>query len=430
MLKPQWLDDENDVKVMKSVSTSLISRYKTTADWCHFLLQNPRGGNHSIKQDLQRLPTTVPVLLGYQSLINKQATSASSTDRTLSRWTLEWEGRTYHVFTSTGNDGSCKNKCACERYSFPVIRQRNPGMPLQRSGKNMIKGNSRQDGAWINSKSDVLFMDRVSLSKSSESTETKRRCWQFITVGFVPSRDAQKTYENHTKKSWAREEFYTNSSSREIQTEEISLFFEIDDATGLPIEAPKSLSTSSKTMGLVHAVLPTKLRLPCSFHLQGSWLLSVDRQDVQSLVENDWNNELLTQFSRLCVVFLQWLAKVCERNIGSSMIYEPSLSVAYGLLPRMEYNPEQENSLSLRMFEQNINLSVLHNAMHHENLVPARVYDKKKSGVAWTGELTFCSASKVLWLPTPFIKNLPISFLNEWWGGLSPFDSVSAGKWE
>ena len=35
--------------------------------------------------------------------------------------------------------------------------------------------------------------------------------------------------------------------------------------------------------GLVHAVLPTKMKLPFGFHAQANWLLSVDRQGLQVL---------------------------------------------------------------------------------------------------------------------------------------------------
>ena len=64
-----------------------------------------------------------------------------------------------------------------------------------------------------------------------------------------------------------------------------SFFFELDPATGCPLlPSPSSSSSSSSSgssRGHVHAVLPTKLLLPCPVQWQGSWLLSVDRQEVQ-----------------------------------------------------------------------------------------------------------------------------------------------------
>jgi hypothetical protein len=40
---------------------------------------------------------------------------------------------------------------------------------------------------------------------------------------------------------------------------------------------------------LLHAVLPTKIQTGVAAHLHASWLLSVDRQSLQSLTENAWN---------------------------------------------------------------------------------------------------------------------------------------------
>lgn len=70
-------------------------------------------------------------------------------------------------------------------------------------------------------------------------------------------------------------------------------------------------------------MLPTKLALPMDkrsdasaaaaaatgAHWQGPWLLSVDRQDVQSLEDNAWNAALARTLPELFVSLLRWIAK-------------------------------------------------------------------------------------------------------------------------
>ena len=48
-------------------------------------------------------------------------------------------------------------------------------------------------------------------------------------------------------------------------------------------------------LGLAHAPLPTKVQAPGAAHLQAARLLSVDRQEVQSLQDNAWNAALAAQ---------------------------------------------------------------------------------------------------------------------------------------
>ena len=76
----------------------------------------------------------------------------------------------------------------------------------------------------------------------------------------------------------------------------------------------------------MHSVLPTKLKTPIGAHWQGSWLLSVDRQEVQDIGENAWNRSLVEQAARLLIALLRWCATVAP----------PSPAAAYGALPLIE----------------------------------------------------------------------------------------------
>ena len=389
---------------MQASADALTTAHTSAAEWCHFVLQRPRGGIATVRQDLQRLPSTVPVLLGCQALANKLAISPK-VDNTHHKWSLEWEGRKFTVSRNAMNGQEHSNllrSCA-----YPIPRQHGSSSSRSHRDRDRIATST----SWISSHSDVLYLDRESWSSGSRSVKHHR--WQFITVGFVPNSAAQTTYEVHTKKKWT------------LKTEEISIFFEVDLQSGLPMPS----TTSSQPVGFVHAMLPTKLRLPCPLHLQGSWLLSVDRQDVQSLVENDWNVELLAQFPRLCVVLLQWIAQACSSTKLQEPKIEPKLSLAYQVLPLFEITPGTSH-LHSRVLDQNIPMAEVSRAVSSENVVPARIPSKNQSTSALPSlrsDLTFLPADKVIWLPKPFLSLLPVEFLTGWWGGKAPFASVLTG---
>ena len=62
-------------------------------------------------------------------------------------------------------------------------------------------------------------------------------------------------------------------------------------------------------------------------HWQGPWLLSVDRQDVQSLEDNAWNAALAQTLPELFVSLLRWIAKTGSGG-GSLSSTGPTSSTA------------------------------------------------------------------------------------------------------
>ena len=126
----------------------------------------------------------------------------------------------------------------------------------------------------------------------SRITHTSHRYWRFVSLRFLPTEAAQTAYLTHTKRQWVGASADTNTTTTTAtnqggQTnsqkgntpvksvkryEETVLFYE-EDEFGVPV--------TSHARGAVHAVLPTKLTLPCALQWQGAWLLSVDRQEVQ-----------------------------------------------------------------------------------------------------------------------------------------------------
>lgn len=268
VLKPQWVTDRSSLWDASPTS----STYK----WCHFQLERPRQAGSAIS-DLRYLPSTVPALLGRQALENQKfRISQAIVEENPGEWMLEWDQETHNVTQSSQM-----------KFTF----------------RSKIDVNNSWDS------SGERVHDKIKrVSSSSASVKT----WQFITVHYVPSKAALDAYTVHTKKAWA-------NGSGTSQYEECSFFFEIG-ADGSPVLPSQSSSSSSK--GSIHAVLPTKLKISTPMQWQGSWLLSVDRQEVQNVTDNAWNNCILAQAPRLLGSLFLWVATS-----------KPNLRAAYSLLP-------------------------------------------------------------------------------------------------
>jgi hypothetical protein len=231
----------------------------------------------------------------------------------------------------------------------------------------------------------------MAVSSASRRDKVKKKTFQFLTVSYHPTRRAQEAFESHTKKTWSTQAtaVMTSDSRSPILTEEISLFFEVAD-NGLPI--------IGTTVGKIHAILPTKLLMPCSMNLQASWLLSVDRQDVQNVSENDWNNCLLNQLPRLLVLLSRWIAQQVDR-INSSANMTLALRSFYQLFPKFSSSDQQQqhaNSLQLQVMHLPIPMTELVHSLKVESLIPIRSFNPEI--------VSFGSQSEAIWLPAPMMK--------------------------
>lgn len=144
-----------------------------------------------------------------------------------------------------------------------------------------------------------------------EDRRTPRRYMLFVHP-YAPDIAAVGAYEAHAKRS------APDAKS------EATLFFEVDSA-GVA-------KRSSAGGGLLHAVLPTKIKTGVAAHLHGSWLLSVDRQSLQSLTENAWNACCLRQYSELFVLVLGWIATAAAKADSRSRAAE-IVQAGFGILP-------------------------------------------------------------------------------------------------
>ena len=225
------------------------------SSWCRFDLSRCVGGISAAQKDLRYIPFTCPPLLGRTALNRAKAAGMSS-------WTLDWNGKVYQV--SRVNDSGISHDHPDEL-----------------------------SPSWIFEKYVVNLCN-------SENKVLKTSRWVFIKTDFKPSRKAADAFSYYTRKKY------------ENALEEVCIFFKQSSKSLAPL-CPKytekkdsrnkrlGSSPSKKYIsggGLLHSVLPTKLKLPFGFHLQSSWLLSVDRQDIQDSFENPWNRELLYEFQR------------------------------------------------------------------------------------------------------------------------------------
>jgi hypothetical protein len=232
VMKPHWIDNRAGLWDASPSSA--------TSEWCHFQLERPRGGPASVQEDLRTLPQSIPALLGRQAIENhRQATNGQISD-----WILEWN--------------ETRNR---------VSRQPDNASNTAWAGSAMSRTLTASHWSAVDECIQVQISSTSSRSSSSSlQSDGATKIWQFVTLKYIPSADAQAAYAQHTKKQ------YGNGDP--TAREESSFFFETTP-DGCPVVPT---NRGAVMQGSVHAVLPTKLRLPFACQWNGSWLLSVDRQ--------------------------------------------------------------------------------------------------------------------------------------------------------
>jgi hypothetical protein len=332
--------------------------------WCRFDLSRCVGGISAVENDLKYIPSTCPPLLGRTALANQR--QQQSDGAPLPSWCLDWNGRKFvvsqqhHETLNTATVPSSK----------PAIEER------------------------------FLIEDIPSVGPSKSSF------WIFLSTNFFPGADASDAYAKHTKKEVSKN-----------RREELSMFFRCSAKTGAPM-APRygNVGNSTGTAsggGRLHAVLPTKIKLPFGFHVQGSWLLSVDRQDIQDSFENPWNRELLGHIPSLVQQYFQWIASrhiLVEHSLAS---LTPAYEMMACPVERSGANP------ILRLVGVPLNLRNVETALFHEKLLPFRPVPPEN-------QIGFIEGKHGILLPKPFIRWLKTSLLKHWLGK-TPIDSVALG---
>ena len=328
--------------------------------WCHFALEQPRGGVTSIRRDLLVLPRTAPPLLGRAALVKMESQSCHS------QWVLDWNGK-HHT--------------------------------IQRSQMESYNNNN-MDGSEL-----------ISVNIHNRKTNTtKLQPWLFVTHRYKPSPKALATYSQHTKRSY--EGF-----------EEVCGFVQLSPSSSDCNDAvPQTIGSS----GWIHSVLPTKIRMPIPMHFQGSWLLSVDRQQVQDLTDNAWNSEILQQFPHLLASLFRWAAK---HNLEATKTKYEAISELLPMPPSVSRTAT--GSLSVDLLGQTVSLQSLERAFALEPILPVGKSLNNKASVSTNIDsmeidneatiypevtTTHYEGKNAIWVPPSWFNFLDADFMRGWLG--------------
>jgi len=264
--------------------------------------------------------------------------------------------------------------------------------PLLGRAALLKKEGSSTGGKWTldwNSKLYVVERARIQLYTRDDRSEIvtvnitdgqgqeRHYKWLFVSHKFMPSEAARSTYLHHTKRSHSG-------------TEEVCGFV--------------NLTTRSTKAGRVHSVLPTKISLPIPMHVQGSWLLSVDRQEVQDLSDNAWNLDILKSVPLVSANFFRWAANEKLEDYTALM----------PILPM----PSPDNPDATEMLGQSISLRGLQRVLFSQRILPVAVplgNDSMKAADNSTGT-GYYEGQHSIWVPPSFLKWLSPELLRNWLG--------------
>ena len=300
---------------------------------CHFSLERPRGGFENILRDLAVLPTTASPLLGRAALVRQ------SDDKDTGKWTLDWNGKIHVV----------------QRTNIQTYDHHNS--------------------------TEIVTVD-ITTRQGQEHSQK----WLFVSHKYTPSRQAQETYHQHTKRTHGG-------------LEEVCGFI--------------NLSSARQAPGRVHSVLPTKISLDIPMHVQGSWLLSVDRQQVQDLSDNAWNLDILQAIPSVVANFFRWAKSHKEDSIYSKIVLP--------LLPTPTSTDPQKTDL----LGQSVSLQGLQRALFTEPILPvaipaAKDHNDQEDGMDVDHPLRIATdhyeGERSIWVPPSFLQFLKPSFLRGWLG--------------
>jgi hypothetical protein len=351
-------------------------------DWCRFLLERPRGGQGKILKDLAVLPRTAPPLLGRASLIKMASTNETGNNS----WILDWNGKRHTI---------------------------------QRS--NIVKYDN------VNS-SEMINVDITDTARGITRQQQQQK-WLFVSHQYTPSVSAIEAYKNHTKRQ------HTGS-------EEVCGFIQLGDdnvpsfyySSNNKSNTSTSAATTTRSIanGIVHSVLPTKIRMPIPMNIQGSLLLSVDRQSVQDLTDNAWNSDILKQFPELIANFFRWAA-VNKLNTASHYVAICQLLPSISFINNESKVTTTKGDAVADILGQLISLNALVSAFWSERILPVglskskieansipsmKVENEVSASISDKVDVStgYYEGEKSIWVPPSFFKFLDSDFLQNWLG--------------
>lgn len=374
VMQPIWTEESSRAEN----STMNGSMDSNASSWCQFSLERPVGGVQSVEKDLSVLPQTAPPLLGRAALEKRWNGSECNESDT---WTLDWNAKVYRINRTRLAPLSGVESGAA---SFHIAADR----------------------------SEV-----VAVQMTDQAGHTSISRWLFVSHKYTPSAQAAKSYQAHTKRTHSGQE-------------EVCGFVRLGGDGGLTPLFRATARTGATLGGIVHSVLPTKLRMPMPLNIQGPWLLSVDRQEVQDLGDNMWNTDLVLRLPILIVNIFRWAA---SEHLSTAKQY----SAICNLLPMLSVG-SSTSSLSTEFLGQSVSLDALARAMYTERILPVALpaNGMKKGSIAAADNNTaademdidepapqttaivtgYYEGKRSVWVPPSFLAYLSSEFLRGWLG--------------
>jgi hypothetical protein len=146
----------------------------------------------------------------------------------------------------------------------------------------------------------------------------------------------------------------------------------------------------------------------CCLQWQGPWLLSVDRQEVQSISDNAWNACILRQCTTLFACTIANIVGTIKKNENASVLLKKMLR----LLPPMSI---ENGRLICQILNNTIDLEELKYFIQTCRVVPIKFSS--------TTKLSFASGSETVWLPHTIVNSLDEAILKSWFAQFKPFSS-------
>jgi len=359
--------------------------------WCHFTLEEARGGAGGIKKDLRVLPHTAAPLLGRAALVKMTEKERPQ------QWILDWTGKRHCI----------ERKCMTS-YSANDM-----------DGSELIT---------------------VTISNSKKPDVQRHNFWLFVTHRYKPSQDALETYFKHTKRS--------HEGFEEVCGFVSLLADDTNPTTTTYVPHTMPYKTDEAPTGLIHSVLPTDISMPVSMHFQGSWLLSVDRQQVQDLTDNAWNGEILQQFPFLLINVFRWAAGM---KLSSKEQYSGICLLLPTKLRHLNVNQRKPDCYVADILNQEVPLKALEQAFWSEPILPVGTSYRKSGediphlGAAKTNNnndtddmsisdtedadfapfsytrlaalsTRYCEGANSIWVPPSWFEYIEADFLRGWLG--------------
>ena len=152
---------------------------------------------------------------------------------------------------------------------------------------------------------------RVGVVEVRRAPDGLSRRWRFFGLCYRPDDAAMRRFLQ------ARQDLtYHEASGAERPKRSVVALVPLDE-DGLP---------DPPSQGRIYATLPTRVPIPFGFHLQGDWLVNLDRQNLRAITGDPWQEAIVRQVPKLVREVFLWLKEESEsaRSRGYRILADPT----------------------------------------------------------------------------------------------------------